>query len=174
MENVAREEAQPIDVWFAEQDRAVDAELKVVRRNIRPRKIDGTEMEYRIAAQMAAEQEQLAVDIATARAVYRKFGLATVTEPERDFKDELVQALQRRAPGFTFEDYPRETRACETQNGARREDGTNVSKHYWLVRIDVIAKMRGEREEAARGTCSDAAHMPGLGQAHPNKKLERR
>jgi hypothetical protein len=39
MENLARGTSNqaPVDVWFAEQDRAVDAELKVVRRNSRRR-----------------------------------------------------------------------------------------------------------------------------------------
>jgi hypothetical protein len=146
--------AQPlsIDEWFSQQDRDIDEAFKILKRNKRRRKIDHGEMERRIAIKVALEQEQCAVEIAIARAVYARFGLATITEANRSWKPELVEALKRRSPKVAFNDYPINSRACKTEERkySSREDGQPGSEHYWEVRCEVVAEMRAEREEEER------------------------
>ncbi len=141
--------AVPIDVWFAEQDRAVDAELKIVKRKRRRRKLDKDEMERRIAERMAHEQESLAVQLAIARTVYKRFTWSTVGDPNHRFKDELVQGLNRAMPGTSFNDrVPLAERACWTEpDPISHEDGETRSKHYWAVRAEVVREMEAEQEK---------------------------
>lgn len=156
----AAEEPLTIDQWFMQQDRAVADEFKAVKRNAARRKIDHGEMERRIAERMAAEQEELAVQIAIARAVCKKIGIEYVMRTNIEFKDVLVEGLERRLPGKTFDDFEINTRACKTEETKWRwrKDGTMASGHYWEVHQEVRDEMKQEHEarEALKSRKSDA------------------
>ena len=136
-------EAMPIEEWFFAQDRAVEEEMKVVRRNkLRRRSLDRADIEVRTAKRIREERAEFGRLLAIARAIYRM----------TSSKDGILSFGYGLVSGSHTNSDVRE--AYEEKYGAKLDDydlgplsHVGYQHHADRVRREIVAEMNQELKE---------------------------